>query len=98
MASRMTSRKKPGVAFWATVALAIVLAYPLSFGPACWIGSRIDVTDTGRPILMYVYYPLLIAAADAPEWVRVPLVWWKDVGKRPTEIMIMPGTADPDDE
>jgi hypothetical protein len=34
----MTDRKKPGVAFWATVALVVVLvAYPLSFGPACWI-------------------------------------------------------------
>jgi len=32
-------RKKPGVAFWATVVLVAVLAYPLSFGPACWITS-----------------------------------------------------------
>jgi hypothetical protein len=39
--TEMTSRKKPGVAFWATVALVVVLmAYPVSFGPACWIGSR----------------------------------------------------------
>jgi hypothetical protein len=31
-------RKKPGVAFWATVVVvAVLLAYPLSFGPACWI-------------------------------------------------------------
>ena len=36
----MTDRKKPGVGFWVTVGLAIVLAYPLSFGPACWISSR----------------------------------------------------------
>ena len=33
----MTDRKKHGMAFWATVAAAVVLvAYPLSFGPACW--------------------------------------------------------------
>ena len=36
----MTSRKKTGAAFWATVGLAVVLAYPLSFGPACWLASR----------------------------------------------------------
>jgi hypothetical protein len=32
----MTSdRKKPGVAFWATVVLvAVLVGYPLSFGPA----------------------------------------------------------------
>jgi hypothetical protein len=34
----MTSdRKKAGVAFWATVVVVVALvAYPLSFGPACW--------------------------------------------------------------
>lgn len=35
------NRQKTGVAFWATVALVVVLVgYPLSFGPACWIASR----------------------------------------------------------
>jgi hypothetical protein len=40
----MTSdRKKPGVAFWATVVLVVVVVgYPLSFGPACWISSRLN--------------------------------------------------------
>jgi hypothetical protein len=34
----MTDRKKPGVAFWATVALVVVLVgYPLSQGPAVWL-------------------------------------------------------------
>jgi hypothetical protein len=33
----MTDRKKPGVAFRATVVVVVVLvASPLSFGPACW--------------------------------------------------------------
>jgi hypothetical protein len=39
----MTDRKKPGAAFWAMVMLAAVLvAYPLSFGPACWLCSHIE--------------------------------------------------------
>jgi hypothetical protein len=29
----MTDRKKPGMAFWATVVLVAALAYPLSIGP-----------------------------------------------------------------
>src|SRR5262245_32714981 len=33
-------RKKPGVAFWATVVVVVVLAYPLSFGPVCWWRSE----------------------------------------------------------
>jgi hypothetical protein len=52
----MTSdRKKPGVAFWMTVAVVVVLAYPLSFGPACWISSRIEI---GRKLLSVVYRPM----------------------------------------
>jgi hypothetical protein len=34
----MTDRKKPRVAFWATVVVVVALVgYPLSFGPACWL-------------------------------------------------------------
>src|SRR5689334_11661117 len=37
----MASFKHPSVAFWATVVVVLVLVgYPLSFGPACWISSR----------------------------------------------------------
>ena len=39
----MTDRKKPGWAFWTTVAtVAIPLLYVLSFGPACWWFSEDD--------------------------------------------------------
>jgi hypothetical protein len=34
--------KKPGVAFWATVVLAVALAYPLSIGPAAPSEVRFD--------------------------------------------------------
>ena len=34
-------RKKTGMGFWITVVVLIVLVlYPLSFGPGCWIASR----------------------------------------------------------
>jgi len=37
----MKDRKKPGVAFWATVGLvAIPVLYVLSAGPACWLATR----------------------------------------------------------
>ena len=40
----MTDRKKPGVAFWATVGLVVLfLGYPLSFGPACWWFSTAEM-------------------------------------------------------
>lgn len=61
----MTSRRKqPTVVFWLTVALVTVLfGYPLSFGPACWISSRMQ--PSGR-IVSAVYRPLIRAWDKAP--------------------------------
>ncbi len=37
----MNDRKRPSAAVWITVALLVVLVgYPLSFGPVCWIRTR----------------------------------------------------------
>jgi len=39
----MTSPHKPTAGFWITVALvALLVGYPISFGPACWPCSRIE--------------------------------------------------------
>ena len=53
----MTSdRKKPGVAFWATVVVVVILVgYPLSIGPACWVTSR---SDAGGDAVSLVYQPI----------------------------------------
>ena len=60
----MTDRKKPGVAFWATVGLVVALvAYPLSFGPACWITSWCNL-DGGWIFVMY--RPIIWVAETAP--------------------------------
>ncbi len=59
----MTDRKKSGVAFWASVVLVAVMAYPLSFGPVCWAGIRYKWS--GRTITA-AYQPAIRA------WVRAP--------------------------
>ena len=51
----MTDSKKPGVAFFATVALAVLVLYVLGIGPVCWVSSR---TNTGVSIVPVVYRPL----------------------------------------
>src|SRR5262245_53508379 len=57
----MTSRTKPGVAFWVTVVVVVVLvAYPLSFGPACWINHG---TAVGGKAIWTAYDPMLWAAS-----------------------------------
>ena len=48
---------------WTVVGLSLVLAYPLSFGPACWIADR--CSGVWQPV-WNVYYPLAAFAARAP--------------------------------
>jgi hypothetical protein len=68
-----TDRKKPGVAFWATVALVVVLVvYPLSFGPACWLDSRTLLPAWSVRFLRSFYSPML----DGPKSVRDALMWY----------------------
>jgi hypothetical protein len=52
----ISSRTKPGMAFWATVVVVMGLLYPVSFGPACWITSR---CDHGAQFVTVFYRPFL---------------------------------------
>ncbi len=54
----MADRKKPGVAFWATVAVVVVLVYVASIGPACWLTSGLNarvefVSIIYRPVTFF---------------------------------------------
>lgn len=69
----MTDRKKPGVAFWATVGLVVMLVgYPLSFGPACRF-----LLPNGR--CTEFYRPCILAAMDGPRPVRNALWRWANL-------------------
>ena len=53
----MSDCKRPSAGFWITVVLAAVLiGYPVSFGPACWISSRATVLV---PAVEILYFPVL---------------------------------------
>lgn len=48
---------------WATVILfAVLIGYPLSFGPACWVSSY---SDFGSEFIPIVYRPLLWTFEDS---------------------------------
>ena len=67
-----TDRKKPGIALWAIVVAVVVLAaYPVSFGPAC--GSL------SLSYLKAVYRPLIFLSIHGPRPLRTPLRWWASV-------------------
>jgi hypothetical protein len=77
----MTDRKKPGVAFWATVVVVVALvAYPLSFGPACWITSRLN---RGADLVPVVYRPITWAMVAQPQTdatIDRVIMWYAGVG------------------
>jgi hypothetical protein len=86
----MTDRKKPGLAFWTTVVAVVVLAYPLSMGPACWASSRVGI---GVELVSAAYKPLF---KNTPLWVADWLEryarlgaaqnWvWRHLGSIPTD-------------
>jgi hypothetical protein len=71
-------RKHPSVAFWITVALvAVLVAYPLSFGPACWGWERGWVSDRSLAI---VYLPIERLFWNFPKPVRRAIIWWGNFG------------------
>jgi hypothetical protein len=63
-----SDHKKPGVVFWATVVLVVVVAYPLSFGPAVWA-----VNQDWSPVW----------ALTAYERTYAPILWLYEIGPVP---------------
>src|SRR5262245_1641677 len=69
----MTSdRKKPGIAFWATVLVVVALVgYPLSFGPACWL---VDSGSVSRDLAETLYLPLIALVAQCPDSIQRAMI------------------------
>ena len=73
MALAMTDRKKPGVAFWATVVVvvALVAGYPLSYGLILSLHhrwpewNRLPESAVHRAVSI-VYYPLNFIICEGP--------------------------------
>ena len=77
----MTNQRKPGWALWTTLALIVLVMYPLSFGPACWIASRHPRREM---VLAGAYRPLSRVALACP-WQSVfrALLTWGELGEQP---------------
>jgi len=68
-------KTKPGVAIWATVVVVVLLvAYPVSFGPACWITSRAD----GNRLIPKIYWP--VAWIGTHSTLSGAIVWYAQLG------------------
>ena len=86
----MISSRKPTAGFWITVALvAVLVGYPLSFGPACWwLSSPTPVTFNPHRA-MIVYWPLGAAARwNGP--IGSALQWWMRFGTPDGHVALVP--------
>ncbi len=67
-------RKKPGVAFWATVVVVVLLvAYPLSFGPACWMCERHIL---GQRAAWLIFRPMTWLCLHGPDPIKATIGWY----------------------
>ena len=83
----MSNRKKPGVAFWATVVVVVaLLGYPLSFGPYVAFIWATDAPEWITQPCGAFYEPLERASHRGPPWVRRSWQrygnWWLAAGER----------------
>src|SRR5262245_39415133 len=63
-----SDRKKPGVAFWATVTMVVlVVLYPLSIGPVIWLVDREMLPERFAEPVAVFYFPLewAVGSSDA---------------------------------
>jgi hypothetical protein len=66
--------KKPGVAFWTTVVVVVMLVvYPLSLGPVCWITCQME---RGEGLVAVIYRPILWTVSDNPAQLSRRWVFW----------------------
>ena len=67
-------KKKPGVAFWATVVVvSLPLLYVLGIRPACWL-VRMEVLDLST--VAHVYRPIVELSQKAPRTIGRIAVWY----------------------
>jgi hypothetical protein len=71
------NQHRPTVAFWIAAALAGLLLYPLSFGPACWFGERNGI---GTATISTVYWPIICLASSNRGPAAKSILWYAKIG------------------
>lgn len=74
----MAERKKPGWAFLLTIAfVGLPLLYVVSFGPACWVSSRMG---RGAFVVDVAFQPIMRLAYRGPAPISGMLKWYTELG------------------
>jgi hypothetical protein len=78
-------QKKPSAGFWITFALvAVIVAYPLSFGPACWWKIYTFRTEpmhswSQDPVAPTCYWPIGWVARHGPKVIHRQIFWYATI-------------------
>jgi hypothetical protein len=80
-----SSRKKPGMAFWATVVVvAVLVVYPLSYGPWHYARCYFGVISAATRLTHRPFAPLAFAVDHVPPYIAEPYceycLWWVRLG------------------
>ena len=75
----MTYNKKPGVAFWATVVVVVVVLYAASFGPAQWLALNSESPEWIVAAWRSVYSPVLFLRNRGPLPIQNAIRCYADV-------------------
>lgn len=71
---------------WIVAAVLVLLLYPLSFGPACWLADRQLISTE---LLHRAYYPVFQWAMNEPRTVGRAAMWYAESGmKRGSNVVI----------
>jgi hypothetical protein len=63
---RTESRKRGGWLWWILMAIALVIAYPLSLGPVAWLDDRGYLSEPMLQVLTTFYYPIAVIQVTVP--------------------------------
>ena len=79
----ISDRKKPGVAFWATVVVVVAVVYVLSWGPATMLARKSGGGTWLSAAVDCFYAPLYWALYRSPQPIvhvyNVYFIWWQDL-------------------
>ena len=93
------ANKKPGVAFWVTVGVVLLLVYPVSFGPACWVYSRTAESESWATVwdtANRIYYPIL-KQWNGEGTVSRAIDWYANLGSAAEVYPCWPTHGSPDE-
>jgi hypothetical protein len=77
LAVRIVNRRERWAKWTLAVTLSLPVLYAVSFGPACWITSRVNV---GVPVVNVIYLPMLWIRDVSPEFIGDGILWYSRIG------------------